>query len=149
MNFTEITFKASDIKSTGTFLLTSEYVDKTSIDYIKTYLQTYLIMNPLEDVVDRLCIQNPDYWLGMYAGGITKDINSLLDNITSAIALHSVDKFEDPMMATAFNAAQIEMCSAKDLNTIIENSIMCCATQDYFNKFADEEDYSGIYETID
>ena len=149
MNFTEITFKASDIKSTGTFLLTSEYVDKTSIDYIKTYLQTYLIMNPLEDVVDRLCIQNPDYWLGMYAGDITKDINSLLDNITSAIALHSVNKFEDPMSATAFNAAQIEMCSAKDLNTIIENSIMCCATQDYFNKFEDESDYSIEFACLD
>tara|TARA_R110002033_G_C3755501_1_gene226678 strand:- start:148 stop:585 length:438 start_codon:yes stop_codon:yes gene_type:complete len=144
MTFTEITFKASNIKTTGTFLSTSQYVDDVSVDYIKTYLQTYLIMNPLDDVIDRLYIQNPDYGLGLHAGSITKDVNLLLENITSAIALHSVNKFEDPMMAMAFNAAQIEMCSAKDLNTIIENTILNCATQDHFNEFENKEEYSDV-----
>lgn len=144
MTFTQITFKASDIKATGTLLTASQYVDDSSIDYIKTYLQTYLIMNPLDSVIDKLYIQNPDYGLGLHAGSITKDSNLLLENIASAIALHSVDKFEDPMMATAFNAAQIEMCSARDLNTIIENAILSCATQDHFNEFESKEEYQDV-----
>lgn len=144
MTFTEITFNASNIKTSGYFLSSSQYVDGKSVDYIKTYLQTYLIMNPLEDVIDRLYIQNPNYGLGLHAGSITKDVDLLLENIISAIALHSVDKFEDPIMAMAFNAAQIEMCSAKDLNTIIENAILSCATQDHFNEFENKEEYVGI-----
>jgi hypothetical protein len=135
MTFTEVTFKPSQIKTTGSFLSTSQYIDGVSIDYIKTYLQTYLIINPLEDVIDKLYKQNPGYGLGLHAGEMTRNIDTLLDNITSAIAVNSVDMFEDPIMAMAFNAAQIEMCSAKDLNIIIENAILNLATHDHFNEF--------------
>ena len=135
MSFTKITFIPSDIEWEGTFLQASQYVDTHTANYIKTYLHTYLMMNPIDEVVDRLYAENPELGIGLYAGNITRDIDSLLNNIISAIAMHSFDKFEDPILAMSFNAAQVEMCSAKDLNIIIENAIRNCAAQDHFNEF--------------
>lgn len=134
----EYKFDVTKIKSNGITYTQDTYVNQETSNYIKTYLQTYLMLNSVEDIVPRLNKENPDYGFGLHVGTRVKDTNTIMNRIVSAISEYASPKFEESILTQSWVSAQIQLCTAKELTTIIESAILDCAAADHWYTFEKE-----------
>ena len=129
----EYKFDVTQIKSNG--IRHNNSVDQETKSFIKTFLKTYLMLNPVEDVVSRLDRENPDYGFGLHVGTRVKDTDTIMNRIVSAISEYASPKFEESILTQSWVNAQIQLCTAKEITMIIESAILDCAAADHLYTF--------------
>jgi len=134
-----IEFIPSEIKVNGTASDRNEYVNVNTQSFIKTYLNTHLMLTPVELILEELI--DSGFSEPVYIGERTKNVDTIMDRITSALSEYGQSQFEygtEPILIASWIEANVSKMFAKELINLIETAIIDCATADHWYTFEKE-----------
>ena len=136
---TNFKFNASEIKCNGITVGAAQLLTELNYQTLSTFLKTHFMMSPQDVILEELNDSgriSQDWTIGSRVNN-TDDI---ITRMVSGLFNYSQSRLESRELSEMWINAQLELMTASDIITIMEEALIDCATADYWYTY--EKDWN-------